>query len=126
MKWRFDINPVAASRPRVSKYGHAYFTGPYKEFRKSMAQLAEAVLGEHKPFQGPLSVVLDIYVTKPKTTKLRSPRGDVDNYAKACLDALNTLMWEDDKQIEHLCISKRWTDGPEQDGWFDIEVIPND
>jgi len=122
MRWRFDINPVAASRPRVSKYGHAYFTGPYKEFRKSMVNLAGAVLGEHKPFQGPLSVTIELYVTKPKTTKLSAPRGDIDNYAKACLDSFNKLIWDDDKQIEELHITKSWTSGPEQDGWFEIGV----
>ena len=35
---RFDINPVAASRPRVTRAGHAYYGGPYKNFRKEMAE----------------------------------------------------------------------------------------
>lgn len=121
-EWVFNLNPVAASRPRVSKYGHAYFTGAYKEFRNNMIDVAEAVLGEFVPLQGPLSVDLEIFVRKPKTTKLPSPRGDIDNFTKAIFDSLNKRLWEDDRQIEKLYVVKCWTDGPDEDGWFKIGV----
>ena len=121
-EWTFNINPVAASRPRVSKHGHAYFTGAYKQFRKDMIDVAEAVLGEFKPLQGPLSVDLELYVCKPKTTKLSSPRGDIDNFTKAVFDSLNGILWDDDRQIEKHYVVKCWTGSPEQDGWFRIGV----
>lgn len=31
-------------------------------------------------------------------------RGDVDNYAKTVLDALNGLAWEDDRQVKYICV----------------------
>jgi hypothetical protein len=37
MEWTFNISPVAASRPRVSKWG-AYYTGPYKEFKEKASE----------------------------------------------------------------------------------------
>ena len=49
-----------------------------------------------------------MYVTRPKTTEKLWPRGDVDNYAKAIWDSLNTIAWEDDVQICDAVIHKRW------------------
>mgnify|MGYP003641671900 CR=1 FL=1 len=121
-EWTFNLNPVAASRPRFSKHGHAYFAGAYKQFRKDMIDEADVVLGELEPLQGPLSVDLEIFVCKPKSTKLHSPRGDIDNFTKAIFDSLNGRLWEDDRQIEKLYVVKCWTDSCEYDGWFKVGV----
>ena len=121
--YRFDICPVAASRPRVSKFGHAYFAGPYKAFKERCTGIVPAALGVgFVPISGRLRVNVECVVTRPKTTKLVTPRGDVDNFAKACLDALNDRLWEDDKQIEVLTISKRWADGPGVEGYFEVQI----
>lgn len=121
--YRFDICPVAASRPRVSKFGHAYFSGPYKAFKERCTGIVPSVLGAgFTPVPGRLRVNVECVVTRPKTTKLMTPRGDVDNFAKACLDALNDRLWEDDKQIEHLTISKRWHDEPGVEGYFEVTI----
>lgn len=50
------------------------------------------------------------YCKRPKTTKRRDPRGDVDNYVKAILDSCNGIVWDDDDQILRLTASKRWED----------------
>ena len=42
MKWRFPISPVAASRPRVSRWG-SYYTGAYKTFRADAKPIVEEV-----------------------------------------------------------------------------------
>ena len=100
MEWTFPISPVAASRPRVSKHG-AYFTGPYKKFRTDMINLVPEVIGDgFLPLDYPLSVDVELYVKRPKKTKLLSPRADIDNYLKAVFDSLNGSLWEDDKQIQ--------------------------
>lgn len=36
------------------------------------------------------------------------PSGDVDNYAKSALDGLNSVVWDDDKQVVKLTAYKRW------------------
>ncbi len=33
---------------------------------------------------------------------------DIDNQVKAVLDALNGVVWEDDKQVSDLTVSRRW------------------
>ncbi len=121
--YKFNIAPVAASRPRVSKFGHAYFSGPYKAFREICTTDVPNTLGEgFVPSSGRLRIDVECVVTRPKTTKLIAPKADVDNYAKAILDALNGELWEDDKQIEHLSISKRWTEEAGDDGYFTVTL----
>lgn len=119
--FRFDINPVAASRPRVTRAGHTYYSGPYKTFRKDMELILEERFGDFDPQAAPLTVEVNCFVTKPKNTKLWTPRADVDNYAKAILDSFNGKFWEDDKQITHLTVTKSWTESHEHLGYFDIK-----
>jgi Holliday junction resolvase RusA-like endonuclease len=46
---------------------------------------------------------------KPKTGKLKYPKGDLDNYVKLVLDALNRILYHDDKQIVSLHASKQYS-----------------
>lgn len=41
-----------------------------------------------------------------------SRNGDVDNYAKSILDALNGLMYEDDSQVTTLYVTKKYGNDP--------------
>jgi len=119
--YKFPINPVAASRPRVSKFG-AYFTGPYKKFRSAAAIVINRILGRNfTPMSGKLAVDIKCFVTRPKSTKLEYPRADVDNYSKAILDSLNGKLWDDDSQITALFISKQWVN-PDEEGYFIVEI----
>jgi crossover junction endodeoxyribonuclease RusA len=46
-------------------------------------------------------------VTATKNPDWKSSlRGDIDNYVKSILDALNGVAWEDDKQIIELTVKK--------------------
>ena len=92
----FDVVPVPASRPRVSKWG-TYYGKTYKAFRKAMAEaLAD---WNAKPLQGPLRVVIKFSCKKPKKLTKSWPRGDVDNYVKALFDSFNGVVWVDDDQV---------------------------
>jgi Holliday junction resolvase RusA-like endonuclease len=119
--YKFPINPVAASRPRVSKFG-AYFTGPYKKFRSAAAIVINRILGRNfTPMSEKLAVDIKCFVTRPKSTKLEYPKADVDNYSKSILDSLNGKLWDDDSQIIALFISKQWAN-PDEEGYFIVEV----
>jgi len=52
----------------------------------------------------PLGLDMTIESIDHEKSKLR---GDVDNYAKAILDALNEVAWSDDKQVVILEAEKR-------------------
>lgn len=105
--WTFNLNPVAASRPRLSRFG-AYFSGPYKEFRSAAPRVIDPILVGHTPYGGTLEVTIKLFVEQPKATKLLLPKPDVDNYAKAVLDSLNKKLWEDDSQVRTLKVTKAW------------------
>ncbi len=118
----FDVNPVSASRPRVTRAGHTYYAGPYKQFRKDMEAMIEERVVDFDPLLSPLCVQVDCFVTKPKKTKLWTPRADVDNYAKAVLDSFNGVLWDDDRQIVELHVNKSWTESWEHPGHIDITI----
>ena len=121
-QWRFNLNPIAASRPRVTRMGHTYYAGPYKKFRENMIPIKEEQLGDLEPSTALLLVEIECYITKPKTTKLITPRADVDNYAKAILDTFNGWLWEDDRQIISLVISKAWCEDEGNEGYYTISI----
>ena len=65
--------------------------------------------GQEGPLEGPLLVVTRFIVTRPKTTKLSHPRGDIDNYEKGLFDQLTSCgAWLDDNQIVDAHSSKEW------------------
>ena len=52
----FDINPVPASRPRVSKYG-TYYLATYRDFKDKMRQLIAQAPHLYKKYEGLLKVL---------------------------------------------------------------------
>jgi len=120
MEWVFPLSPVAASRPRVSRHG-AYFTGPYKQFRKDMAEFCNDTFTDWEPLEYLLTVDLGLYIRQPKKTKLLVPRADNDNFEKAVWDSLNGHLWVDDTQIVENHTIKQWAEKGE-DGYFIIGV----
>ena len=58
-----------------------------------MELILEERFGDFDPQAAPLTVEVNCFVTKPKNTKLWTPRADIDNYAKAILDSFNGKFW---------------------------------
>lgn len=122
MKWKFPISPVAASRPRVSKWG-SYYTGTYKEFREEAKPILDKVLADVTPTDKDLKVYVKVCVEKPKSSKLDYPRPDIDNYLKSIFDLMNGRLWTDDRQIVYIEATKEWAKG---DGYFTVEIQYDD
>lgn len=99
------LNPVPASRPRVTRWG-VYYGKIYATWMKQ----AEAILEEAKTtLDVPLFVTTKIRVTKPRTSKKEFPRGDNDNYEKAIWDMITKKKyWTDDDLIIDNFTSKRF------------------
>jgi Holliday junction resolvase RusA-like endonuclease len=68
----------------------------------------------HKVREGALSVALEFYLSRPKSLPKSATRHikrpDVDNLAKAVLDAMRGEVYRDDAQIEQLRVSKRYSE----------------
>jgi Holliday junction resolvase RusA-like endonuclease len=111
--------PHAKQRPRVTRTGQAYTPAATRGAEKAIldafvnASIEDSGAEGYPPIEGPVRVtilladdhfVLDVEPhTEPTQRKLR---GDVDNYAKTILDALNGHAWVDDKQIVFLTVVK--------------------
>lgn len=115
-------DPVPQPRPRVSTAGgfaRAYVPKkhPVHAYRQAVAAAARAAgLGKTGD---PLNVVIDAVFRRPKShltkrgvkpTAPTLPRPDVDNLAKAVLDALQDVMG-DDTHVSRLVVEKSY--GPE-------------
>ena len=113
-------DPVPQPRPRVSTAGgfaRAYVPQqhPVHAYRQALA--FEAVQAGATPTGEPVSVVIDAVWERPKSHLRKSglrpgapalPRQDVDNVAKAVLDALTGVAWQDDAQVARLVVEKSY------------------
>lgn len=121
---RLPVNPVPAARPKLTRSGKAYYPKTYSKFKGAASKAMRAAMmeaGFHKRLTGPLLVSLVFCVERPGKTKLQFPKPDVDNYAKAILDACNGHIWIDDEQVIALRAEKRWASYGEP-GFTIIEV----
>lgn len=91
-----------------------YSPKEYKDWQAGAAKALKSVEAPETPFEGPVVVFLQVVAARPKTTKLPHPKPDVDNYAKAVLDALTQdgRFWSDDSQVQTLTVTKAWADQP--------------
>jgi len=114
---RFDINPVPASRPRVSRWS-TYYPKKYTKFKKDMEALTSEI--EITPSEKLVSVELEFRIMMPKSFSKKKRQGlnntycsnnsDIDNYIKAILDSLNGVFYIDDKQVVEIFARKIYGD----------------
>jgi len=115
-----DIDPSVKRRPRFRRAGQniATYSDPKDVAFKRAVQLMAKTQIDY-PLEGPLRCEIVFFIKRPKTVKAKYPTGqrtgDVDNHAKAVLDALNpgkgfSGAYGDDSQIISLVASKYYRD----------------
>lgn len=118
------FKPIAWKRP-VHWKGHCY-DSQKKEKEKTAAYILSK---DPYLFLPPIKVRLEFHMPMPKSWSQKekeekrgewhTQKPDVDNLCKFIIDALNTVMWEDDSQIAGLSARKIW----EYEGKTIIEVF---
>ena len=121
-----NIEPVEQARPRAAYIGRRiimYDPEKVKNFKKELSQLARLHYRD-EPLDGALEIEVSFYrpVQKSLSKKERARRlsgehrptvkPDLDNYIKSTLDALNGILWTDDKHIVDLHAHKYYSDSP--------------
>lgn len=128
--FRVQGQPKAQPRPKAFARGeHAkvYTPNTAVEWKKRVRQAAEWQIRNREPLTGPVSVALTFEMPRAKK-HFRTGRNadllrdgapqehdiseDVDNLAKAVLDAMtNAGFWDDDRRVVELLVRKRWAEG---------------
>lgn len=131
IQMRIDLRPIAAPRPRVTRWG-TFYDSKYVVFkRKIMAKAQEAMRGKER-YECPLYVVIQFRFRPPSSWSEKRKREaiewgwmaqkpDVDNAIKGVLDSCNGIIWKDDKQVASISAFKRYA---KQDG-IDVFVGPH-
>jgi Holliday junction resolvase RusA-like endonuclease len=119
MKVVFDIAPVVASRPRVTRWS-TFFPKKYSQFKLDMTELTKDIT--FTPTDSLLYSQITFFVAMPKSwsKKKKLDRGgkfcdnnaDIDNYCKAILDSLEGVYFENDKQIVMIRAMKYYSHNP--------------
>jgi Holliday junction resolvase RusA-like endonuclease len=112
---RFKIDPVPASRPRVTRWG-TYYGKKYKNYKDTMKELTQEQVQTY--LQGLLFADMTFFVPMAKSwsKKRKEERlgrycdnnADLDNYEKAILDSLTGVAFKDDCQIVKQSSRKIW------------------
>lgn len=105
---------------KINQVESSNAVGPWRE---RIALAAHNWMGGQGPLTSAVRVDLAFVLPRPKSTpKTRTPaatkRPDLDKLARAVLDALTNVCWDDDSQVIDLRISKRLAGIDEQSGMY--------
>lgn len=124
-KFIIEGNPRGQGRPRACKKDKHAAVYEAKEDTVYKENLAAQIVAQRPHFIGagiPVEIEAHFYLSRPqahygaKGLKSRyenaRPLGkpDVDNLGKACMDALNGIVWHDDSQIVRVVTEKHYAD----------------
>jgi len=112
-------DPVGKQRPRFTKTGRTYTPKKTSDYEGMIADKAMVAMGPVTPLETPVAVYIYInhaipasYSKKRKEACLnrfeRPKKPDLDNVAKAYLDAMNGIVYKDDVQVVSLHVTKRY------------------
>lgn len=116
-----DGEPVAKARPRLTARGHIYTPPKTLKHERAIKEKFYAEYGkDFTPTDKAISVRVFFFLKKPARVPADFPprplkRPDIDNLIKTVLDALNGVLYQDDKQIVKILGVKKWSD--EGDGF---------
>ena len=88
--------PIPKQRPRVVR-GRAYTPKPTREYERKVGFCARQA--RVRMSAGPFSVKISLYFSDFR-------RRDIDNCAKAILDALTGIAWVDDSEVDQLSVCR--------------------
>ena len=119
--------PVGKGRPRFARRGaftHAYTPEKTKTYEDEIRMMARAAMGSSEVLETPVTVAIYIRVGIPASFSKQkrkdalenivkpTKKPDLDNIAKCFLDAMNDIVYLDDKQVVSLHVTKVYAETP--------------
>lgn len=115
--------PRGKERVKTARDGHSYTPERTVSFEGRLAYAAQIVMDGRPPLDGPLALHMELHLPIPASWSAKkraaalsgeiqpTVKPDFDNGAK-CIDALNLLVFVDDRQIVDARIRKFYSDRP--------------
>jgi len=115
--------PVGKGRPRFTRAGRTYTPAKTKEYEQKLRQAAILAMKDQdrEPTEMPCRVVILAQFQIPKSWpkykqqaaltgegNYKPGKPDIDNIAKAALDAMNGIVFKDDALVSKLEVEKRY------------------
>jgi len=116
--------PVAKSRPRMTKSGFVYTPVKTVNYETLIKELFIIKYPSFQPLEGPVRMSLSAWLKIPRSASKRkveamkggeirpTKKPDMSNILKSVEDALNNLAYCDDKQIVECELEKRYGSRP--------------
>jgi Holliday junction resolvase RusA-like endonuclease len=134
MKIFIPGEPIAQPRVKVSTRGgfaRAYVDAKHPIHAYKQAIRLAYVNAGGEVLEGPVSVRIVCWFERPKghskkrrqQAEPKTTKPDLDNVAKAVLDALNEIAYNDDGQVCRLTVEKWYVGGPYDSIGTEIEVV---
>ena len=114
MIYQFTIpgHPRVFQSFRFTKSGDKYPPSGKLEWQEYI-RLCARPCAPQEPINDFVSVEISAWIQRPKKTHFRfPPRIDLDNFSKALLDALQGVIYTNDKFVARELLSKQWADEP--------------
>lgn len=126
VEFTVPIRPVGKARPRFTRFGHAYTPTTTRSAEAMVAAYAaSAMQGRERAEQQALAISLEFVFSPPeswskkkkaeaiKSCAARCGKPDIDNLEKLVCDALNEIVYADDKQITEIHACKYYGESDE-------------
>ena len=119
ISFSINLDPMPQPRIKARRMGaHIQVYTPanalVRAYKASIVEAFAQRAGEDfVPFKGPLRLSIRFVFERPAarmSEEAHISKPDIDNLAKAVLDALNKVAWNDDSQISQLYLEKAWAD----------------
>lgn len=113
--YNIPCKPIAWKRAGVN--GKRFYDTQKAE-KEAYALFLKNYHGNEEPFSTPIEVVITFYLPKPaKTPKANMPiyhatKPDIDNLCKFLFDAMNEVIFTDDRLVARLIVEKKYTIDP--------------
>lgn len=119
--YQVQIDPQGKGRPKFTRQGRAYTPAKTVSYEKAIKEQAVSAMGASEPLETPVAVYIYISMPIPQSySKKRSAaclsgeekpakKPDIDNIAKAFLDAMNEVVYKDDTQVVSLHVTKAYS-----------------